>query len=172
MNKRIILNVMIVALLTFYMIFHIVYTRLIDRHEPSPEKQLDVADIWQGPYLVPQIWQLARLETPSITLQLDKQGKWTASKPGQPSQPDSEMTISETKVSRIASSWQNLKAEGVSDYQQLPIQGYIILAFVAEDSQPLVYRVIEDTEQLTFYRMIDQKKFSFNLSLKTQLLPK
>ncbi len=172
MNKRIILNVMIVALLTFYMIFNIVYKRLIDRHEPPPEKQLDVADIWQGPYLVPQIWQLTRLETPSITLQADKQGKWTASIPGQPSQPDSEMTISGAKVSGIASSWQNLKAEGVSDYQVLPLQGNIILAFVAEDSQPLVYRVIEETEQIIFYRMIDQKKFSFNLSLKTQLLPK
>ncbi|MCP4272592.1 MAG: hypothetical protein GY781_11590 [Gammaproteobacteria bacterium] len=171
MNKRIILNVMIVALLTFYMIFNIVYKRLIDRHEPPSEKQLDVADIWQSPYLVPQIWQLTRLETPSVTLQMDKQGKWITGKPGQPSQADSEMSISGTKVSDIASSWQNLKAEGVSDYQQLPLQGSIILAFVAEDSQPLVYRVIEETEQIIFYRMIDQKKFSFSLSLKTQLIP-
>ena len=176
MNKRIILNVMIVALLTFYMIFNIVYKRLIDKHEPAPEKQHDVTEIWQGPYLVPQVWQLTRLETPSVTLQVDTQGKWSVSKPGKsvesnPEISDSDPMASEIAASGIASSWQNLKAEGVSDYQQLPIQGNIILAFVAEDSQPLVYRVIENSEQLIFYRMIDQKKFSYNISLKTQLVP-
>ena len=181
MNKRIILNVMIVALLTFYMIFNIVYKRLIDKHEPAPEKQHDVNEIWQGPYLVPQVWQLTRLETPSIILQVDTQGKWKVSKSEAPVNPDSEIdgsgvVISEALISTIAasgiaSSWQNLKAEGVSDYQQLPIQGNIILAFVAEDSQPLVYRVIENSEQLIFYRMIDQKIFSYNISLKSQLLP-
>jgi len=171
MNKRIILNVMIVALLTFYMIFNIVYKRLVDKHEPAPEKQYDVTEIWQGPNLVPQVWQLTRLETPSVTLQVDTQGKWTASKPGASVKSESDSMISEIAASGIASSWQNLKADDVSDYQQLPIQGNIVLVFVAEDSQPLVYRVIENSEQLIFYRMIDQKKFSYNISLKMQLLP-
>ncbi len=158
MNKRIFLNVMIVAMLTFYMIFNIVYKRLVDKHEPDP--QLEVVDIWQGSFMVPQAWQLTRLELPSTTIQIDDLGKWLSVN----------NKINPETVSKIADSWQNLAANQVTEYQQLPLDGNTILAFVAEDSQPLVYRLIKREDKMHFYRMIDKKLFIFNISSKVQLL--
>ena len=158
MNKRIFLNVMIVALLTFYMIFNIVYRQLIEKHESEPEQQ-SVVDIWQGPFMVPGSWQLTRLEMPSVVLQIDDKGQW--------SEINNKVDI--TTAAATALSWQNLAATQIDHYSQLPLEGAIILAFVAEDSQPLVFRMVECDESIYFYRMIDQKQFSYPVSSKALL---
>ena len=157
MNKRIFLNVMIVALLTFYMIFNIVYNKLLNKHEPEPEI---ISDVWASAYIVPESWQLTRLEMASTILQVDENGHWS----------ESRGVIEPLAATAIALSWQNLKATEIGSYQQLPLNGDTLLAFVAEDSQPLVFRLIEDSENLYFYRMIDQKRFSFPLESKSRLL--
>ncbi len=158
MNKRIFLNVMIVAMLTFYMIFNIVYQRLINKHEPEAQV---VTDIWEQPFLVPGQWQLTRIEMTSIVIQVAETGKWSTNN----------KLVDATMADNIAKSWQNLQASEITDYQQLPLDGKTILAFVEEDSQPLVFRLVEQAEKLHFYRMIDQKQFSFPLSAKSLLLP-
>jgi len=158
MNKRILLNVMIVALLTFYMIFNIVYRQLVDKHETEPQPQ--IVDVWQGAFLVPQVWQLTRLEMPSVVMQLDKQGNWSSGNKS-----------NVTAIAGIASAWQHLAAAQVSGYEQLPLEGQTILAFVTEDSQPLVFRLVEQEDKIHFYRMIDKKRFTFSLSSKDRLLP-
>jgi len=157
MNKRIFLNVMIVALLTFYMIFNIVYNKLLDKHEPESEV---INDVWTGAYIVPESWQLTRLEMTSTILQVDENGNWS----------ENSGAIEPLVATAIALSWQNLKATEIGSYQQLPLTGDTLLAFVAEDSQPLVFRLIEDNENLHFYRMIDQKRFSFPVESKSRLL--
>lgn len=157
MNKRIFLNVMIVALLTFYMIFNIVYNQLMEKHEPEEET---VSDIWAGDYIVPGSWQLTRLEMTSVTLQVDENGNWS----------EKSGAIEPLAATAIALSWQNLAAKEISSYQQLPLDGETFLAFVAEDSQPLVFRLVEDNENLYFYRMIDQKRFSFPIVSRSRLL--
>ncbi len=157
MNKRIFLNVMIVALLTFYMIFNIVYNKLLNKHEPEQEI---VSDVWAGDYIVPESWQLTRLEMTSVIIQVDEDGNWSSNN----------SAIEPLAATAIALSWQNLKATEIDSYQQLPLNGETLLAFVAEDSQPLVFRLIEDSENLYFYRMIDQKRFSFPVESKPRLL--
>ncbi len=159
MNKRIFLNVMIVALLTFYMIFNIVYKRLVDKHEVDPQQE--AVNVWEGSFLVPGVWQLIRLEMPSITLQLDDQGNWSSS----------DNNMAPTIISETATAWQNLAATSVSAYEQLPLKGQTILAFVIEDSQPLVFRVIEQGDEIHFYRMIDKKRFTFSQPSKIRLIP-
>ncbi len=159
MDKRIFLNVMIVALLTFYMIFNIVYNQLMEKHEPEQEQET-INDVWAGDYIVPESWKLTRLEMPSTTLQVDENSNWS----------ESRGAIDPLAATAIALSWQNLKATEINSYQQLPLNGDTLLAFVAEDSQPLVFRLIEDGENLHFYRMIDQKRFSFPLESKLRLI--
>jgi len=159
MNKRLILNVMIVALLTFYLIFSIVYRQLIDKHETE---EVPIASVWDSEFLVPQAWRLTRLEMPTITLQIDNNETWS----------DARGVNDPAVASSIAAAWQKLAAAEINNYQQLPLTGITILAFVTEDSQPLVYRVLEKEYQLHFYRMIDQKKFTFPIALKYRLLAK
>lgn len=157
MNKRIILNIMIIALLTFYMIFNIVYTRFINKHESEPVAEVDV---WQQPFLVPESWQLKRLEMAGIVLQASDNNSWSAK----------DDRVDASTATLIAGAWQQLAASNINHYQQLPLEGITILAFVAEDSQPLVFRVIEQTDEIQFYRMIDQKQFNFPVASKRQLL--
>ena len=164
MNKRIILNVMIVAMLTFYMIFNIVYNRVLDG--PSETDEPVVTDVvWEQPFLVPNPWHLKRIEFPSLYIQRyiedDAQQQWRSSN----------QQIDSTVLTNIANSWKNLQATNVMEYQDLPLEGSTILAFVDEDSQPLVFRLIETSEQLQFYRMIDKKVFSFSIASKSQFIP-
>ncbi len=159
MNKRILLNVIIFALLTFYMIFNIVYEQLIDKHEPATP-QVEVTNIWEEPFMVPRDWQLIRLELPSITLQKDSQGLWISVN----------KTIDLNEAATMAASWQNLQPTEITIYQNLPLEGSIALAFVAEDPQPLIFRIVKDSEKIHFYRMIDKKRFTFSIASKIDLL--
>ena len=153
MNKRLILNVMIVALLTFYMIFNIVYNRVLNKSDDEPQTE---AVVWEQPFLVPNPWQLIRLEFNSTIIQLDKQR-------------DGQQTTA--ILSNIANSWKNLQASSVTSYEQLPLKGMTVLAFVREDSQPLVYRVLELANEIQFFRMIDKKVFSYPIASKSQFIP-
>jgi len=160
MNKRLFLNVMIVALLTFYMIFNIVYQQLLNKHEPEQEPEI-ITDVWASSFMVPENWHLVRLEMPNMTILVDSKGKWSEKSGNKDS----------TIAASIALSWQNFAAPETQNYQQLPLEGQNVLAFVAEDSQPLIFRVVEQDNKLHFFRMIDQKQFSFPSSSKSQLLP-
>lgn len=162
MNKRLVLNVMIVALLTFYMIFNLVYNRVLNSSEDEPQP---VAVVWEQPFLVPNPWQLIRLELNTTIIQLDNQGNWFRGRlKGDRQQPT-------TALNNIANSWKNLQASSVISYDQLPLEGLTVLAFVREDSQPLVYRVIELANEIQFFRMIDKKLFSYPIASKSQFIP-
>jgi hypothetical protein len=130
----------------------------MEKHEPEPAQD-SIADVWEGPLLIPDEWQLARLEMQSVMLHLDENGQWS----------EINNKVDLPKANAIALSWQNLAATNTSHYQQLPLEGKIILAFVAEDSQPIVFRMVEKGESILFYRMIDQKQFSFPVTAKPLL---
>ncbi|MFT5451184.1 MAG: hypothetical protein ACI9N9_000668 [Enterobacterales bacterium] len=158
MDKRLFLNVMIIAMLTFYMIFNIVYNRVLDQSDDEPQTN---AIVWDQAFLVPNAWHLIRLEISTLVIAQDVQGNWSSNIDNQ----------EQSKLSNIANSWKNLQANSVSAYDQLPLSGQTVLAFVKEDSQPLVFRVVEEGNDIQFFRMIDQKKFSFPLSSKAQFFP-
>lgn len=159
MNRRIILNVMIVALLTFYMIFNIVYKRFSDQHVSEPEAASE-AVVWDRPFLVPEQWQLARLEMPPVVIQLDVNDTWSSN----------EESLDSDTLALIAKSWQTLSATSAVDYMKLPMEGFTVLAFIREDSQPLVFRVLILSDEIHFFRMIDQKQFIYPISSKAHLL--
>jgi len=147
MNKRFILNIMIVAILTFYLIFSIVYKRVVN-HQDTEQivvQNIESDDVWQQPMLVSKPWNLTRLEIYSAQdkVILDKNAK-----------PSAQKTI-------LLNSWQMLSALAVDKNNNLPMVGMTVLAFIEEDSQPLVFRVNITDEALLFYRMIDKKQFSF-----------
>ena len=164
MNKRIILNIIIVGMLTFYMIFNIVYQRVIKKHDAEPSEQsqqIQQEDVWQQPYLVPEHWHLMRLEIAGVVIQKNAQDSWIANQ---------ELKLT-SNIASIVYAWQKLQASETKSYSELPLEGLTVLAFVEEDSQPLVFRVIDQEDTIQFYRMIDQKMFSFPLALKGQILP-
>ncbi|MFT5519772.1 MAG: hypothetical protein ACI9IA_000356 [Enterobacterales bacterium] len=158
MNKRLFLNVMIVAMLTFYMIFNIVYNRVLDNSDDEPQTN---PVVWDQPFLVPNAWSLIRLEIATEVIAKDTQGNWSSTTGAQ----------EQSKLNNIANSWKNLQANSISGYEQLPLSGQTVLAFVKQDSQPLVFRVVEEGNNIQFFRMIDQKKFSFPLSSKDLFIP-
>jgi len=158
MNKRLILNVMIIALLTFYMIFNIVYNRFLDQPDSEPQSN---PVVWDQPFLVPNAWHLIRLEISSVIIQQDTLGNWSSNVDNH----DPSM------LNNLSNSWKNLQATSVNVYEQLPLQGQTVLAFVKQDSQPLVFRVVEEGNEIQFFRMIDQKRFSFPISSKALFIP-
>lgn len=158
MNKRLLLNVIIVGMLTFYMIFNIVYQRLLDRHDTEPHQAID---IWELPNLVPAPWHLTRLEMGALVIQKAENGGWNSSA----------NNIDAETAAVIVHSWQTLQAREVIDYKSLPLNGETVLAFIEEDSQPLVFRVIQQGDSISFYRMIDKKQFNYPVSAKSALLP-
>lgn len=161
MNKRILLNVIIVALLTFFMIFNIVYKRFIDKQEPSSEAAVaSEVVVWDRPFLVPEQWHLSRIEMSSLVIQLDANDKWSSN----------DDTLDTEALALIANSWQTLEAASTSAYMKLPVEGFTVLAFIREDSQPLVFRVLVLSDEIHFFRMIDQKQFIFPLANKSDLL--
>jgi hypothetical protein len=157
MNKRIVLNVMIIAMLTFFMIFNIVYQRLINKHDTAEIVEID---IWDKPFLVPKPWQITRLEMPSVIINLDESGQWTPNN----------QSMDQTRIATIISSWQELEASSVSHYENLPNEGELILAFIAQDTQPLVFRMLDSGSEIIFYRMIDAKQFNFQRATKPSFL--
>jgi hypothetical protein len=158
MNKRLFLNVMIIAMLTFYMIFNIVYNRVLDHSDDEPKPS---PVVWEQSFLIPNAWDLIRIEIATVVIAKDIQGNWSSNIGNQ----------EQSRLNNIANSWKNLQANSVSRYEQLPLIGKTVLAFVQEDSQPLVFRVVEEGNTIEFFRMIDQKKFSFPLSSKAQFFP-
>ncbi len=165
-NRRIILNVMIVAMLTFYLIFNLVFQRVINSPEELPEI---VVDVWDQPFLVANEWNLIRLELQDVTIQ-SKQGQ-TERAVRESHWSSSNEQLTSSQISVIANSWQLLKAVQVSSFSQLPEDGLTALAFISEDSQPLVFRIIATDDELLFYRMIDQKLFRYPISAKANFLP-
>ncbi|PCJ47999.1 MAG: hypothetical protein COA74_10105 [Gammaproteobacteria bacterium] len=167
MNRRLVLNVMIIALLTFYMIFNIVYNRVLTNSDDDPQP---VAVVWEQYFLVPNPWQLVRLEfnspiNTSIIIQLDETGNWFKGRLA------GERRGTTATLNNIANSWKNLQAGSVTSYELLPLEGMTVLAFVREDSQPLVYRVVEQANEIQFFRMIDKKLFSYPITSRAQFIP-
>jgi hypothetical protein len=163
MNRRIILNVMIVALLTFYMIFSIVYKRFSGNDDPQTEVSSELSAervIWDLPFLVPEQWHLTRIEMSPFVMQLDANDKWSSL----------DDTLDSDALALIAKSWQTLDSASSTDYMKLPVEGFTVLAFIREDSQPLVFRVLILSDEIHFFRMIDQKQFIYPLEDKSKLL--
>jgi len=171
MDKRLFLNVMIIALLTFYMIFNMVHRQLVDQHEPENQPDnVPVQSPWEQAVPVPHGWQLTRLEMASVVLQRDATGLWSIDKGSIDNGSVDNSQLGEVSATEIAKSWQQLQAISTAEYQTLPSKGMTILAFVAEDSQPLVFRVLTLNNELQIFRMIDKKQFNYPLSSKSRLI--
>ena len=154
MNRRMQLNLMIFGLVTFLLVFSLVNRKFMDGQE-------EAQSVWDEPVLVPSSWQLTRLEMQDAILRLEA-GVWIST----------QSEDSADDLGRLARAWQALPPESVTAGVELPEEGITILAFIREDSQPLVFRVFMIAESVVFYRMIDQRQFTFKLQQAEQLLLK
>ena len=144
MNRRIFLNVVIFAILTFYLLFSIVYRDVLD----SQEGDLAEVDPWQQPFLLPKGWQLRRLEFGQKVLTQNSDGQWTIN--GQ---------VASEQASKIANNWSELMIQDITNFQD-QTSGLTVLAFVAETSQPIVYRIMLKDNQILLYRLNDRRRFA------------
>lgn len=144
MNRRIFLNIIIFAILTFYLLFSMVYRDVLD----SQEGDLTEATPWQQPFLLPKGWQLQRLEFGELVLILNDDGQWTIN--GQDTS---------VRATKIAENWSSLMVRDISDFQEAT-SGQTVLAFVAETTQPIVYRILIKDNQIMIYRLNDRRRFA------------
>lgn len=164
MNRRTLLNFMIFGLVTFYLVFSLVHRNFFEQHA----EQVDLLETkWQQKRLVPVPWTITRIEAGDLVVKQTEQGWQLLANNQQLANPE--------QLQTLIANWQGVKPERIDFYQQLPEQGATILVFIAEDSQPLIFRVLQAEQQLHFYRMLDNRKFTLDaetLLLPSQLLPK
>ena len=149
MDRKLLLNIIIVAIVSFYLIFSIVYRGMIEQSESD----LSDGSSWQQPYLVPKGWNLQEIEFPNTNLQLTDVG-WTASE-----------EVSPEVANLIANNWSALLIQDVNYYDE-NAKGATTLVFVAEQTQPIVYRLIQDGDQIRIYRLTDKRLFTLPSDLK------
>jgi hypothetical protein len=149
MDRRLFLNIIIVAILSFYFIFGIAFRGLMEDSEPD----LLEASPWEQPFLIPKGWQLVRIEFPTRQLTVTESG-WSL---------DGQATSEQANL--LANNWSGLMIQDVASYQDLPA-GNTTLVFVLEQKEPLIYRLVEVDQKLQIYRMNDQRLFSLPAELK------
>lgn len=150
MDKRLFLNIIIVAILSFYLIFGIVYRGLLEESEPD----LAESSSWDQPYLIPKGWTLSQIEfsaTASVSL---TENVWSAGE-----------QLSPEIAGLIANNWQGLVIQDIGNYDVLP-RGSTVLAFVNQRTAPIAYRMVLDAEHIRIYRLDDKKLFTLPVDLK------
>jgi len=150
MNKRLLLNIIIFSILTFYFIFGITYRQLFEDQAPD----LAERSPWEQPFLIPKGWTLERIEFPNQTLAKTDIEQWHFI--------GHEVT---EQAKLIADNWSGLMIQERDQYIDLP-SGKTILVFVAELQEPIVYRMLIDAEQMSLYRMHDKRVFSLPVELQ------
>ena len=150
MDKRLFLNIVIVAILSFYLIFGIVYRGLLE--DSGPDLAEDSS--WDQPYLVPKGWTLFHIEfSPTVSVILNDNG-WSAGE-----------QVSPEVASLIVNNWEGLVIQDIQSYETLP-RGTTVLAFVSQRTAPIAYRMALDSEHIRIYRISDKKLFTLPLDLK------
>ena len=149
MDRKLLLNIIIVAIVSFYLIFSIVYRGMIEQNEPD----LTDGSVWEQPYLIPKGWTLQQIEFPNANLQLSENG-WSGGD-----------KVSAQAASLIANNWSALVMQDVTDYDE-NASGSTALVFVAEQTQPIVYRLIQEADQIRIYRLTDKRLFTLPSDLK------
>ena len=150
MDKRLFLNIVIVAILSFYLIFGIVYRGLLE--DSGPDLAEDSS--WTQPYLIPKGWTLSRIDfTPTVSVTLTDNG-WSA-----------EDRVSPEVASLIVNNWEGLLMQDMQIYDTLP-RGTTVLAFVNQRTAPIAYRMALDSEHIRIYRIDDKQLFTLPLDLK------
>jgi hypothetical protein len=155
MNRRMLLNLMIFGLITFYLVFSLVHRNFIEKQGGQVDEVLVTK--WQQRRLVPLPWTITRIEYGDKLLKRSSEG-WQFMQAGQ--------LIAHDDLAGLIENWQQLTPERIDFYQQTPEQGITALVFIAEDSQPLIFRVVSDEQGLAFYRMLDERKFTFDHDAK------
>lgn len=144
------LNIIIVSIVSFYLIFGIVYRGLLEETGP------DLADEspWEQPYLIPKGLTLTQIDFPTGTQLRMSESGWI-------------LNEKQNEVAKlIADNWQELVVHDVSRYTELP-KGQTALAFVAEQAEPIVFRLVIEGDMMSIYRMSDQRLFMLPTELKS-----
>ncbi len=150
MDKRLFLNIVIVAILSFYLIFGIAYRGLLEESEPDLAEDSN----WEQPYLIPKGWTLTEIEfAPQIRLTPTAEG-WQAGE-----------LISTEVAGLVVNNWQGLVIQDIASYDELPV-GTTVLAFVEQRTAPIAYRLIEQSGSIQIYRLEDKKLFTLPQDLK------
>lgn len=144
MNRRIFLNVVIFAILTFYLLFSIVYRDVLD----SQEGDLTEANPWEQPFLIPKGWTLQRLEFGNNVISLNSDGNWSING-----------NETNAQVAQIADNWSTLMVQDISSFAE-ETSGKTVLAFVSETTQPIVFRVLIKDDLILLYRLNDRRRFA------------
>lgn len=146
---------------TFYLIFSVVNNRLINNqgsksgHTFNSSENSLTEDVWLQPNLVSKPWQLNRIELYTT------QQKYVLDR----------LIESEVQDLILLNSWQMLSASATDTNDNIPKEGILALAFIQQDSQPLVFRIHVSEKELLFYRMIDNKQFSYPRESMINFLP-
>ena len=74
MDRRLLLNVIIVAIISFYLVFGIAYRGLLEESEPD----LMESSAWEQPYLVPKGWSLSEIEFSKTIALIRTETGWQA----------------------------------------------------------------------------------------------
>ena len=149
MDKRMFLNIIIVSIVSFYLIFGIVYRGLFEESVPDLAEQSP----WEQPYLIPKGLTLTQIDFPTGSQLIITESGW-------------ELNETHTEVANlIANNWQGLVVQDVSQYTAVP-KGQTALAFIAEQAEPIVFRLVVEGEMMAIYRMSDQRLFKLPAELQ------
>ena len=151
MDKRLLLNIIIVSIISFYLVFGIAYRGLLEESEPD----LMEDSAWDQPFLIPKNWRLSLIEFPNGSRLVETESGWSAGK-----------QVKSEVVNLIANNWQQLLIQDVADYSTLP-KGTTTLVFVEQQPGPIVFRLVQEQDNLLFYRLNDKRLFKLPVELKS-----
>jgi len=150
MNRRIFLNVIIFGILTFYLLFSIVYRDVLD----SQEGDLTEANPWEQPFLIPKGWTLERLEFGEVIVSQNTQGQWTTN-----------AVDANEQANQVAENWTGLMVQDIVGFDEVA-SGQTVLVFVTETTQPIVYRLVLEDNQIILYRLNDRRRFALPAEIR------
>ena len=144
------LNIIIVSIVSFYLIFGIVYRGLIEESGPDLAEESP----WEQPYLIPKGLTLTQIDFPTGTQLVLTDSGWM-------------LDEKQNEVAAlIANNWQGLVVQDVSQYDALP-KGQTALVFIAEQAEPIVFRLVLEDDMMAIYRLSDQRLFKLPTELKS-----
>ena len=150
MDKRMFLNIVIISIVSFYLVFGMVYRGLYEESAPDLVEQSP----WEQPFLIPKGSTLKQIEFPSGTQLVISDNVWMLDK-----------TPNEV-AGLIANNWQGLIVQDVATYSQLP-KGNNALVFIAEQTEPIVVRLVIEDETMALYRLNDRRVFKLPAELQS-----
>ena len=113
---------------------------------------------WAQPFLIPKGWALQRIEFGDKVVSQNSDGDWTI-----------DGTSASEQAAKIAKNWSELVAQEIQPFDTAN-EGQTVLVFVADTTQPIVYRVLIIEDEIVLYRLNDRRRFAYPAEIRDVMI--